>query len=239
MKGLFRFALFLTFAPLLCGAGFVVGYVLIVGLTIPQLPEWAQEGVTEWMLDIPQDTERSDNGSNQQGSSGSSSSYASQGSVEWHGYIGMESGFYNLPFVGPVRHWGTWTDKPLLGCVFHDPLYTSHTGADFPVNEGTSVLTPMSGEVVWAGPNGPWGNLVVIENNGYQVYLAHLSSVIVSQGDILVHGEVVGMSGNTGNSTGPHLHLGIKKKTGEGTYVWLDPLQFFNPDDYIYIGCSD
>jgi murein DD-endopeptidase MepM/ murein hydrolase activator NlpD len=97
----------------------------------------------------------------------------------------------------------------------------------------------MSGEVVWAGPNGPWGNLVVIENNGYQVYLAHLSSVIVSQGDILVHGEVVGMSGNTGNSTGPHLHLGIKKKTGEGTYVWLDPLQFFNPDDYIYIGCSD
>jgi murein DD-endopeptidase MepM/ murein hydrolase activator NlpD len=50
---------------------------------------------------------------------------------------------------------------------------------------------------------------------------------------------VVGTSGNTGNSTGPHLHLGIKKKTGEDTYVWLDPLQFFNPDDTITIGCSD
>ena len=85
VKGLFRFSLFLIFAPLLCGAALVVGYVLIVGLTIPQLPEWAQQGVTEWMFDIPQDAERSDNGSNQQGSSGSPS-YASQGSVEWQLY---------------------------------------------------------------------------------------------------------------------------------------------------------
>jgi murein DD-endopeptidase MepM/ murein hydrolase activator NlpD len=47
------------------------------------------------------------------------------------------------------------------------------------------------------------------------------------------------MSGNTGNSTGPHLHLGIKQKTGEDTYVWLDPLMFFDAEDYTRIGCSD
>jgi len=239
VKGLFRFALFLTFAPLLCGAGFVVGYVLIVGLTIPQLPEWAQEGVTEWMLDIPQDTERSDNGSYGEGSSGSSSSPASQGSVEWHGYTGFESEFHGLPLVGPIQRWSAWYDKPLLGCVFHDRRYTTHTGLDFPVAEGTSVYTPISGEVVWAGENGPWGNLVVIENNGVQVYLAHLSGITVSEGDILSYGDQIGLSGSTGNSTGPHLHLGIKKKTGEGAYVWLDPQMFFNPDDYIYVGCSD
>ena len=233
-----RLALFLTFIPLLCGAGFVLGYVLIVGLTIPQLPAWAQQGVTEWMLDIPQDTEKSDNGSYGQ-SSGNSSSPAGQGAVGWSGYIGSDAGFHHLPFVGPVRHWGAWSDKPLIGCLFEDAAYTSHTGVDFPVDQGLFVVAPMSGEVVWAGPNGPWGNLVVIENNGYQIWLGHLSSVSVSPGEIIEHGEVIGLSGSTGNSTGPHLHLGIKKKVDEDTYIWLDPLQYFSPEDYILIGCSD
>ena len=78
-------------------------------------------------------------------------------------------------------------------------------GVDFPVNEGTPVHTTMAGKVVWAGPNGPWGNLVVVENNGYQVWFAHLSVISVSVGDILEYGDVVGLSGNTGNSTGYRL----------------------------------
>ena len=67
--------------------------------------------------------------------------------------------------------------------------------------------------MVWAGANGPWGNLVVVENGGYQVWLAHLS-FRVSLGEILSYGDVVGLSGNTGNSTGAHLHYGIKQNTG-------------------------
>ncbi|HKJ38477.1 MAG TPA: M23 family metallopeptidase, partial [Anaerolineales bacterium] len=148
------------------------------------------------------------------------------------------SEIYGLPLVGPIQHWSEWYEKPLLGCMFQDPRYRTHTGSDFPVNEGTPLHATISGKVVWAGSNGPWGNLVVVENSGYQVWLAHLSSIRVSEGDILNYGAVVGLSGNTGNSTGAHLHYGIKHKTGEKSYVWLNPQSFFTEDEYIYIGCS-
>jgi len=233
VKAIFRFSMFVMAAPILCGAALVVGYVLIVVMTIPQLPAWAQPGVEQWLFDIPQDAEKSDNGS-----SGDTSSPAGLSAVLWDGYTGPESDIYGLPLVGPIQHWSTWYDKPLLGCLFHDPHYQSHTGNDFPVNEGTPVHTTIGGKVVWAGSNGPWGNLVVVENNGYQVWLAHLSSISVSKGEILHYGDVVGLSGNTGNSTGAHVHYGIMHKTGANTYVWLNPQLFFTEDEYINIGCS-
>jgi murein DD-endopeptidase MepM/ murein hydrolase activator NlpD len=234
VKGFLRFSILMMSAPILCGAALVVGYVILVVLTIPQLPAWARPGVTKWLFDIPQHSESSDNGSYNDWSAP-----AGLSAVPWDDYIGPESDIQGLPLVGPIRHWSDWYDKPLLGCTFHDPHYDSHTGNDFPVNEGTSIHTTMGGVVVWAGSNGPWGNLVVVENSGYQVWLAHLSSIDVSQGDILHYGDVVGLSGNTGNSTGPHLHYGIKQKTGEKSYVWLNPGPYLIEEDYINIGCSD
>lgn len=206
-----------------------MGYVLLIALTIPQLPAWAQPGVTAWLFDVPQHSETSDNGSSPAGSS----------IVPWDGYSGPDSDLYGLPLWGPIQHWSDLYDKPLLGCVFQDPFYTTHTGDDFPVNAGTPIHTTLGGKVVWAGYNGPWGNLVVVENSGYQVWLAHLDAVGVSTGQILEYGDVIGLSGNTGNSTGAHVHYGIKHKTGEDSYVWLDPHQFFTSDEYISIGCSD
>jgi murein DD-endopeptidase MepM/ murein hydrolase activator NlpD len=232
VKGFFRFSLFVLSAPLLCGVALVIGYVLLVALTIPQLPTWAQPAVYQWLFDIPQNAEIWDNGS------GDDSSPTGPSNVPWDGYSGPGAEIYGLPLVGPIQHWGTWYDKPLLGCLFHDPYYQTHTGSDFPVDEGTPVHTTLGGKVVWAAENGPWGNLVVVENSGYQVWLAHLSSIQVSVGDILQHGDVVGLSGNTGNSTGPHLHYGIKQKTGEDTYVWLNPQLFFTEDEIINVGCS-
>ena len=219
-------------APLLCGAALVVGYVVIVGLTVPQLPAWAQPGVVEWMMDIPQNSESSDNGS---------SSAAGQTAVPWDDYsdLYLDADIYGIPLWGPIEHWSDTYDKPLLGCVFHDPHYTSHTGADFPVNVGTPIHATLAGKVVWAGANGPWGNLVVVENGGYQIWMAHLDAIQVVEGQVLEYGDVVGLSGNTGNSTGAHLHYGIKHKTEAGSFVWLNPQYFFSADDYIYIGCSD
>lgn len=233
MKGFFRFSMIMMAAPLLCGAALVIGYVMLVVMTIPQLPEWAQTGVEQWLFDIPQYAETSDNGSI------GDSSPAGLSAVPWDGYVGPESDIYGLPMIGPIQHWSTWYDKPLLGCVFHDPNYQTHTGSDFPVNEGTPIHTTIGGKVVWAGSNGPWGNLVVVENNGYQVWLAHLSSIQVAEGQILNYGDVVGLSGNTGNSTGAHVHYGIKQKTGEKSAAWLNPQSFFTADEYISIGCSD
>lgn len=229
MKGFLRLSIAMMSAPLLCGAALVVGYVILVALSIPQLPSWAQPGVERWLFDIPPYSETNDNGSLPTGG----------GAVPWDGYAGPGGGIHGLPLIGPIQHWSNWHDKPLLGCVFQDPYYKTHTGADFPVNEGTPIHTTLAGKVVWAASNGPWGNLVVIENNGYQVWLAHLSSISVSQGQILDHGDVVGLSGNTGNSTGPHLHYGIKQKSGENSFAWLNPQNFFTADEYIKIGCSD
>jgi murein DD-endopeptidase MepM/ murein hydrolase activator NlpD len=233
VKGFFRFSMIMMATPLICGAALVIGYVLIVVLTIPQLPAWAQPGVTQWLFDIPQHAETSDNGSY------GDSSPAGLSAVGWDGYVGPESDIHGLPMIGPVQLWSTWYDKPLLGCVFHDPRYQTHSGSDFPENEGTPIHTTIGGKVVWAAENGPWGNLVVVENNGYQIWLAHLSSIDVSQGDILHDGDLVGLSGDSGNSTGGHLHYGIKQKTDEKNYIWLNPELFFNEDEYIYIGCSN
>src|SRR5574339_99531 len=56
-KGLFATAISMMAFLCACSFAFIVMYVVIVGLTIPQLPDWAQQGVEEWMLDIPQFTE--------------------------------------------------------------------------------------------------------------------------------------------------------------------------------------
>jgi murein DD-endopeptidase MepM/ murein hydrolase activator NlpD len=204
---------------LLCGALFVILFVTLVGLAIPQLPSWAQDDATEWLLGTPQPvgSETSDNGS-----------FPAGVGVGWDGYIDPidPNAPRGLPLRAPVY----------LGCLFHDANYTDHTGVDFPASQGTPVYTTMAGKVVWAGLNGPWGNLIVVENNGYQIYLAHLETIAVTEGQILPYGETVGEVGSTGNSTGPHLHYGIKRQT-DGGQVWLDPVVFFDDADYLEVVC--
>ncbi len=234
MKESLKWAFGCMAAPMLCGAAFVVAYVTLVALTIPQLPTWAQPGVYQWLMDIPQDSEYGI----EEGSGFGDSTPAGVG-VGWHDYSDGTGDVFGLPLVGPVYHWGNLKEKPVLGCIFHDSNYTSHTGVDFPVAEGTPVHTTMSGQVVFAGWNGPWGNLVVIQNGDYQIWLAHFSAITVQVDDILEHGDVVGLSGNTGNSTGPHVHYGIKHRTEAGSFAWLNPHLFFDEDLYIKIGCSD
>jgi murein DD-endopeptidase MepM/ murein hydrolase activator NlpD len=65
---------------------------------------------------------------------------------------------------------------------------------------------------VYAGWNTQgYGNLVIVENGAYKTYYAHLSSIPVDVGDSVNAGSTIGISGNTGNSTGPHLHYEIRK----------------------------
>lgn len=87
-----------------------------------------------------------------------------------------------------------------------------HNGLDFGIVVGTPVHSTMEGTVKYAGwsPIG-YGNLVIVENGDYQTYYAHLSKIPVSAGQKVQAGSVIGESGNTGNSTGPHLHYEIRK----------------------------
>ena len=102
--------------------------------------------------------------------------------------------------------------KPVNGSVLTQEFHTGHTGIDLAVVTGTPVKATMNGKVISAGWNTQgYGNLVIVENGAYRTYYAHLSSIPVAVGDAVTAGEVIGLSGNTGHSTGPHLHYEIRK----------------------------
>jgi murein DD-endopeptidase MepM/ murein hydrolase activator NlpD len=92
------------------------------------------------------------------------------------------------------------------GCEYY------HTGIDYAtLHQYPTLLAPMSGKVVFAGfDRSGYGNLVVLENAGVRVYLAHLSAFAVTQGQIVRAGTPVGAIGSTGNSSGPHLHFEVR-----------------------------
>ncbi len=82
-----------------------------------------------------------------------------------------------------------------------------HNGIDFIVDRGTPVLATGPGRVEAAGYDGPNGNRVTIDHGfGYRSVYAHLSRASVKAGDEVERGDIVGLSGNTGRSSGPHLH---------------------------------
>ena len=100
---------------------------------------------------------------------------------------------------------------PLNG-VLTQTSHEGHVALDFGVPVGTNVRTTMAGKVTYAGWNNEgYGNLVIVENGPYKTYYAHLSEIPVKVGQTVMEGDRVGLSGNTGNSTGPHLHYEIRK----------------------------
>ena len=85
-----------------------------------------------------------------------------------------------------------------------------HRGVDIAVSVGTPVYSGIKGRVTFAGRKGNYGNLVEIEgNDGIKVRYAHLNSIDVVTGQKVSDGEKVAETGNTGMSTGPHLHYEI------------------------------
>ncbi|MEU4112918.1 M23 family metallopeptidase [Kitasatospora sp. NPDC028055] len=100
-----------------------------------------------------------------------------------------------------------------------------HTGVDFAVSPGTPVLAVGDATVVSAGWDGAYGKEVVLRlADGHFAQYAHLSAVSVSAGDRVSAGRRVGLSGNTGNSTGPHLHFEIRTSNRYGAVV--DPIAY-------------
>lgn len=88
----------------------------------------------------------------------------------------------------------------------------NHEGIDFGVPEGTPVLAAQSGTVIKAYTSRSYGNVIyIMGDDGTETRYAHLSVMSVQEGNRINQGQVIGLSGNTGISTGPHLHFEVRK----------------------------
>ncbi len=86
-----------------------------------------------------------------------------------------------------------------------------HAGIDIPGSMGAKIVAPGNGVVILARSFGGYGNCIIIDmGGGVTMVFGHLSSYAVSQGDIVVMGQVIGYIGSTGVSTGPHLHFEVR-----------------------------
>ena len=111
-----------------------------------------------------------------------------------------------LPFEGVTSPFGHRTHP-----VTHRPEF--HTGIDLRAKHHKPVWTTADGIVEYAGYNGGsgYGNLVIVDHGfGFKTYYGHLHKVLVRRGDTVVKGDLIGLSGNTGRSTAPHLHYEVR-----------------------------
>ncbi len=115
----------------------------------------------------------------------------------------------SMPSIWPTRGWVTSDFGVRL-----DP-YTAersmHRGLDIATPHGQAVLAPSDGTVVFSGTEGGYGKVLVIDHGyGVKTRYGHLSEVYLRPGDHVVRGARVGAVGNTGRSTGPHLHYEVR-----------------------------
>ncbi|MDR0503728.1 MAG: M23 family metallopeptidase [Treponema sp.] len=97
-----------------------------------------------------------------------------------------------------------------------------HTGIDFRANTGTPVTASLDGIVSVTGENWMYGKHIIISHsNGYKTLYAHLNSFSVKQGERVIQGKKIAESGNTGYSTGAHLHFAVFDKNGK----YVNPLE--------------
>ncbi|MBQ0986920.1 M23 family metallopeptidase [Streptomyces sp. F63] len=132
------------------------------------------------------------------------------------------------PGTGAAHGWTLPVADAAVSAAYGIPggwLAGRHTGLDFAVPVGTPVRAPGPGEVVTAGWGGDYGNLVTLRTkDGQYLLFAHLSRVDAAPGQRVGPGELLGHSGNTGRSSGPHLHFEVRQSTEYGSDI--DPRSY-------------
>ncbi len=99
---------------------------------------------------------------------------------------------------------------PRVDPLTHAP--SMHAGVDLPAVEGTPIPAAKDGTVIFAGPRGGYGNAVELEHtDGTRTLYAHMREVQVTRGEVVPAGQALGTVGQTGRSTGPHLHLEVRE----------------------------
>lgn len=139
---------------------------------------------------------------------------------------------YNGNFLTPVENFTTVTSKYGKRQA-HGVVSSNHTGIDLCGSLGSRVMSVKDGVVTWAGwqSNG-YGNCVEIKhigNNGeiFYTFYAHMRdrSICVLEGQQIQEGQVIGVQGSTGNSTGDHLHFEIRMSSGTNKDT-IDPAPY-------------
>ncbi len=139
-----------------------------------------------------------------------------------------ENFFESIPAIIPSE--GNFSSES-YGMRLHPILhmYKMHTGIDIITNVGTPVKATGKGKVIFVGTRNGYGLAVEIDHGfGYQTIYGHLSSVNIKEGAIVKRNQVIAKSGNSGLSTGPHLHYEVLHN-GQN----LNPSEFFF-DEYGY-----
>lgn len=120
------------------------------------------------------------------------------------------------PLLADVVSTFGWRTHPVLGIRQH------HDGIDLDVSEGTTVYASAGGEVYFYGEQPGYGNVLILEHDGgYYTLYGHLKSAVVKKGQYVEKGQKVALSGNTGISSGPHLHFELRN----GEFP-VDPMPF-------------
>jgi murein DD-endopeptidase MepM/ murein hydrolase activator NlpD len=113
---------------------------------------------------------------------------------------------FRAPVGAPISSGFGIRVHPILGEV------RMHTGLDYAAGTGVAIKAAGGGIVIWAGPRGGYGNAVVIDHGrGLATLYAHQSRVNAAVGQRVNAGQVVGFVGQTGMSTGPHLHFEVRE----------------------------
>lgn len=119
----------------------------------------------------------------------------------------LDPAFARRPFEGSYRLSSNFNPRrlhPVTGRV------SPHNGTDFAMPIGTPITAPANGRVERVGNHHAAGRYIVVRHdNGYRTRYLHLSKPLVSQGERITMGERIALSGNTGRSTGPHLHYEV------------------------------
>lgn len=127
------------------------------------------------------------------------------------------------PYVDGIAFLKKPTNSLIITSYFGSRWNSFHKGIDIAGNVGDPVDVAINGEVVYAQFNdGGYGNLIIVEHdNNMKSYYAHLSKINVQVGDNVQKGDKIGEIGNTGNSTGPHLHFELRVNDEP-----VDPLKY-------------
>jgi murein DD-endopeptidase MepM/ murein hydrolase activator NlpD len=132
----------------------------------------------------------------------------------------LEANQWVLPLVGYTLS-ASWGEISYLWSSYH-------TGQDFSAASGTEIVSVAHGTVTYTGYDSSYGYLVKVTlDDGTMIWYCHQTSYVVSEGDELNPGDLIGYVGSTGNTTGPHLHLEVRIPDGSEDGQDVDPVPVF------------